>query len=220
MSKKCRTLNDLLESIDHEFSWRFSELKNVLLAIRSCETDKKRQSFIRAGISLCYAHWEGFVKNVGNLYLSYISLQRLPNKRLQSSFVISSIDWKMRQESHNSVISTKDITTFLNYLRKEFDRRSYVQYKNQINTKSNLSYKVFVYICKILCLNHDDFELKQKKIDELVKSRNSIAHGEYINFDESYYEDLHNFTLEILRLFKEKIFYAAENKQYEWDARI
>ena len=74
---KIRTINDLQDSIDAEMAWR----KHELTAIRENVVNSRKSSkdtAIRAGIALLYAHWEGAIKNIATYYLEYISALKLP----------------------------------------------------------------------------------------------------------------------------------------------
>ena len=44
-------------------------------------------TLVRAGVTLLYAHWEGFVKNSSLLYLNYINNQMLNYNELRSLYL-------------------------------------------------------------------------------------------------------------------------------------
>jgi hypothetical protein len=70
-----RTLSDLSDYIFAEKSWRFKELSQIKLDIDN-HSGKANDVYLRCGIAILYAHWEGFVKNASLAYLEYISYQR------------------------------------------------------------------------------------------------------------------------------------------------
>lgn len=65
---KIRTENDLQDAIDSELAWCKRELSAVRSNIASARKFAK-DTAIRAGIALLYAHWEGSIKNAVSLKL-------------------------------------------------------------------------------------------------------------------------------------------------------
>ena len=57
---KIRTLTQLQESLDAGMSWRVKEISDFKLVTKA-QSDTS-PAFIRAGVALVYAHWEGFIK--------------------------------------------------------------------------------------------------------------------------------------------------------------
>lgn len=91
MSKENRTLDMLISNLDDDFSWRVKELsvlKSRVPRIKSGTLkDDEQDTFIRAGITLLYAHWEGFVKFAADNYLNYVSLRKLKHNELKTCFL-------------------------------------------------------------------------------------------------------------------------------------
>jgi MAE_28990/MAE_18760-like HEPN len=58
--------------------------------------DSERQkSLIRAGVALLYAHWEGFVKKVADLYYEFVGYQRCTLAELNDCFVSIALKQEM-----------------------------------------------------------------------------------------------------------------------------
>jgi len=76
MSKNNRTLEMLQNNLDQDFAWRIKELTTIKNRIPQKKEDLQ-DALIRAGITMLYAHWEGFIKNATEQYLNYVSLRRL-----------------------------------------------------------------------------------------------------------------------------------------------
>jgi hypothetical protein len=53
-----------------------------------------------------------------------------------------------------------------------------LSFNQQVNTKSNLTSKVFYELCDMFRLNKEFFKEFDKDINQLVNVRNRIAHGE------------------------------------------
>ena len=102
---KVRSLQELQDKLDAEISWRKKELVDYKFVIEKNKKSTAVTPLIRGGISLCYAHWEGFVKMSSLLYTSYISTLKVPLKDIKINFValnfkkkfnkINNIDWSV-----------------------------------------------------------------------------------------------------------------------------
>ncbi len=105
MSKENRTLEMLLENLDEDFSWRIKELniiKNKIPRVKNSSVrDDEQDALIRAGITILYAHWEGFVKFAADCYLNYVSLRKLKHNELQSCFLALCLKNKINELETN-----------------------------------------------------------------------------------------------------------------------
>ncbi len=214
MSKKARTLTDLSEELDSEFTWRFSEIRAMKQCVKSVLTPSQTSAIIRAGVALLYAHFEGFVKESGGIYLQHISMQRLKNGNLKTNFLINSINNSIKKDGVDSIYKTRDLTQLLESLFEKYNDRSNIQYKNSVNTKSNLWFNVLEDIFSNLHLPIRNIRLRKAKINELVDSRNSIAHGKYLEIDKEYYIELVDIILDTMKLIKGQIETSASNQDY------
>ncbi|MDT9293653.1 MAG: MAE_28990/MAE_18760 family HEPN-like nuclease [Arthrospira platensis PCC 7345] len=81
---------------------------------------------------------------------------------------------------------------------------------------SNLSSEIFKEITAILGLDFSPYSTKANLIDEkLLKTRNEIAHGEYLLFDRHEYIELHRMVIEMLDLFRTQIENAALQEAFK-----
>ena len=70
----------------------------------------------------------------------------------------------------------------------------------------------------MLGLNYAEFEAKEKLIDEtLLKNRNSIAHGNYLDISRDGYLDLHNQVIAMMEIYRNNIDNNATLKLYRAD---
>jgi hypothetical protein len=75
--------------------------------------------------------------------------------------------------------------------------------KDAIETRSNLNSEVFQEIAGWIGVDTAKYETKFNLVNEsLVKRRNQIAHGEFLEIDENAFHDLVDETLLLLRWFK------------------
>ena len=212
---KIRTLNELQDSIDAEMAWRKHELsairENVVNARKSA-----KDTAIRAGIALLYAHWEGAIKNVATYYLEYVSVLRLPYGQLKPNFLAISIKNGLTsfQESNKTTIHTKLVTDIL----ESNHVTSALPTGGIIKTGSNLNSYVFIQIMATIGLDCSPYEGAYLLIDSvLLDKRNRIAHGEhveYLDLDENRYCEIHEKIRNLIIQFANQVMNAAVLKQY------
>lgn len=210
--KYIQTLDKLQDALDKEMSWRIKEIKVFNVASKS--NGYERRPFIRAGVALLYAHWEGFVKISSELYLRYVESRGLKYNELKSCFSIFGLKCKLNtlNESRQSLAN---ISAF-DFILLELDKTARLQIASAINTQSNLTSNVFSNIANSLNINIDRYTARFNLIDEsLVKKRNMIAHGEFIDIGGKEFAELVSEILQIMREYKTDIENAASMAAYK-----
>lgn len=207
---KIRTIIDLQDTLDKELSWRKLELSNFKSVIPT-KKNILQQALIRAGIALLYAHWEGYIKNVCESYLHFVSMQGRNHLDLKSCFLHYSIEnlIKTYGVKANSVNFMK-----FDLLIQELNAKAYFNYRNKIKTKSNLKFEVFDTMLNNIGFDSTQYSLKAIKINELVDKRNGIAHGEFSFPDYDYYLDIYDLVLQFIHDFKDDIVNAAQSGNF------
>lgn len=207
-----RTLNQLQDALDKEMAWRAKEVRAFNVASKG--NGPERRYFIRAGVALLYAHWEGFVKTASELYLNFVANRGLKYSELKSCFSIFGLKTKLQTLSVSRQAAA-NIDAF-DFILMELDNTARLQLSSAINTESNLTSKVFANIATSLDINVSGYNSRFKLIDEsLVHRRNKIAHGEYIDIKGKEFEDLLNDVLQIMREYKTDIENAASTSGYK-----
>ncbi|WP_413174293.1 MAE_28990/MAE_18760 family HEPN-like nuclease [Anabaena azotica] len=211
MSKDNKTEQMLLVNLDNDLSWRIKELNIIKNKIPSQENEEQH-ALIRAGITLLYAHWEGFVKNAAENYLNFVSLKKLKHNELQSCFLALCFKKQINDLQTNKFELQQNLVDFM---LNELDKRAYVPYEGIIQTKSNLKFWVFRDICIIIGVDYKKYQLKEKAIDTmLVERRNKIAHGKHLQVDYDGYMDIYDIVVQMMRDIKSDILDAAFNEKY------
>lgn len=189
------------------------ELSQVKSQVESKNvSDQKHKVFLRSGICILYAHWEGFVKLASNSYLEYVSMQRLSYNQLANNFVALAMKEKLKEAKDTNKPSL--YIPVCDFFLFELNERSYLP-KDVISTASNLSSGILKEITLILGLDFSFYSTKSKLIDEkLLKSRNEIAHGQYLLIDRQEYLELHQQVINLLEIFRNQIENACINKNY------
>ncbi len=210
---KIRTLEQLNKQLSDKLVWRKKELSSLKAMIdwKSPSLDQ-RNVLLRSGITILYAHWEGFIKVAANSYLEFVAMQRLPYNQLSNNFIALAMKDQLDQarDTNKATIYCEVADFFITKLTE----RSRIKYENRIVT-SNLSSSVFKEIVFMLGLDYSFYELKEVIIDEkLLAKRNKIAHGEYLDIDENDYDELHRQIISMMDHFRNQIDNCAATKQY------
>jgi len=209
--KDPRTLSMFLEMLDNDYAWRISELSNFKNTIPKDEGITQK-SLIRAGVTLLYAHWEGFVRYAANQYYWYISYQGHNTREFQSSLIAFLLS-KQASEIIETKKLTKKISLFEKIL-KDLDTPAHFSTKVPIRT-SNLRYELFIDVCYLLSIETQEFELKNEFIDrDLVERRNNIAHGKFLDLNYKEFNDIYTNVISLLRRFKDLAVNSAAEKKY------
>lgn len=210
--KKTRTSSDFIDAIDEDFSWRLKELADLKLSVRSLDIARVK-SFLRAGLPLAYAHWEGFVKSSAQQYLAFVLIQKRNLEELKPCFIALSA----KRILNNFAEARKTELQFelISFLTSDQTMKAKASYSTDINTKSNLSSSVFEDIALSIALDPKPYETKFKFIDEsLLKRRNHIAHGNYLDLDAESFRGVVDEVITLLRQFKTDISNMVVNKTY------
>jgi hypothetical protein len=207
---KIATPTQLSARLDRAISWRKKELTQQKLMADSAmgaNSDVLR----RSGITLLYAHWEGFIKDASNYYLTYLSNMPLVVANLRSCFVAIALSGEIRRAglAKATSVHAELVDLFRSIESPPFLQRR-LRVKKVISTKSNLKSGVLREITATLGLDYTPFQLKEHAvIDRLVGFRNSIAHGQGIPISKPDYDDLHTEVIALLDKFKDLIADAA-----------
>ncbi len=197
---KVYTITDLQDRLDKDFAWRLKEIADLKSAVRTT-TDLRQKTLIRAGVPLLYAHWEGFVKNAAEIYIAYVSCRRLRFDELKSNFVFLGA----KRHIQNMALSKKAEVSIavVDFFRNKMNERAEILISNSIDTESNLSSVVFKNIVLTLGIDYTKYESRANFIDiSLLKVRNCIAHGAYLQIGGEDYRVLADEVIMLLRWIK------------------
>ena len=195
--------------ITDDRSWRLREISDLKSAIVRAD-DKLRRVLLRAFVTICYAHWEGYVRFAARQYLEHVALRKFPYGELDRQFLRNYFLPRLAALSVGKTGIT-DRCDLVDEILGASDRRFSKVNEDLINTRANLNFDVFRDICLVCGVQTDLFADKATFIDVvLLKRRNSIAHGEVTLVAVEDLDMLANETIAIIRGFGD----AVENRVY------
>lgn len=200
---KIKTKERLIDFLDEELSWRKKELSTLRANVERSR-EKFESTAIRSGIVLLYAHWEGFLKKAAEAYLEYVINRRLKYKELSISFIAISAKHKLNdfRQTDKATINTQVIE----FLYNCDEEKALIPKENVIKTGFNLHSSNLREMVTTIGLDFSPFETKSKLIDEqLLKYRNNIAHGKFLQINSKDYVNLHNEVTNMIEVFKTDI---------------
>ncbi len=205
------TLGQLQDELDKEMSWRRKEV--LAFRVASTKNGQDAAFFIRAGVALLYAHWEGFVKTASEHYLNYVQHQGHTYLELKSCFAIFGLKGKLNSLSA-SRRAMANIEAF-DFISSELGKKANLNMSAAIDTESNLTSRVFSNIAASLDIDTSPYETRFNLIDEsLVNLRNKVAHGEYLRLGGREFGKLVDDILETMDWYKTDLMNSAAQEKY------
>jgi hypothetical protein len=211
MARKPYSYNELIDLIGNDYAWRRKELKIIKDQIPS-NPSPKQNAALRFCVPILYAHWEGFVKKSCELYLEFVAKKYLKHNELKPQFVALSLSKKL---GNLEIKNIEERTKAVEFLINEIDKNSNMLTQNVIQTKSNLRYNILEEILFIIGIDEKKFTHKKSLINDLVDSRNNIAHGDYLKVKYETYNLMHQDTQELMELLKTQIENAAILEEFK-----
>ena len=210
-----RTVEQLYDFLSSELVWRRVELSSIRSLIADGKlTDSKKRALLRSGVTLLYAHREGFCKSAASAYIEFVAMQKMQYVELSTNFIALGLRSMLKSSSETNQARLHNELVLM--LTKGLTQRSRIPHKTAINTQSNLSSAVLKNIIESLGLDYTLFQTKEKLIDEkLLKSRNTIAHGSYLSIDEREFLELFDQIFGLMDELRSQIDNAATLGQYK-----
>lgn len=176
------TSSAILEEIDMDREWRKNEIKQVEIICYKLSDNKLNKIILKATIPMIYAHWEGFVVSSLKKITKYLNALKYKYNDFHINLLTNSYEENIKS-LENSLGYEKRVK-HLNIIFANIDNE--VKFKEKIDVKSNLKFEVLKDTCMKFNLNIDNFEKYKRDLEQLLKIRNAIAHGESAYTFENY----------------------------------
>jgi hypothetical protein len=203
---------DFSAQITGDRSWRLREISDLKAAIIRADVNLRRV-LLRGLVTICYAHWEGYVRFAARKYLQHVALRKFTYSELDRQFLRNYFLPRLSVFS-TSKASLAERCALVDEILNSADRRFSRVNEDLVNTKANLSFDVFADICQVCCVPITPFADRAVFIDMvLLRRRNAIAHGEDTFVEIEDLDELTNETVAMMRAFGD----ALENHVYMKD---
>lgn len=200
---------DFSAQITGDRSWRLREISDLKAAIIRAD-DNLRRVLLRGLITICYAHWEGYVRFAARKYLQHVALRKFKYSELDRQFLRNYFLPRLAALATSNV-SLAERCTLVDEILNSADRPFSRVNEDLVNTRANLSFDVFTDICLVCKVPITAFADRAVFVDVfLLKRRNAIAHGEdtFVGIEDL--DELTSETVAMMRMFGD----ALENHVY------
>ncbi|MGJ3646993.1 MAE_28990/MAE_18760 family HEPN-like nuclease [Sphingomonas sp. GlSt437] len=191
---------DFSAQITEDRNWRMKEISDLKSTIQQGDEGAKRV-LLRALVTICYAHWEGYVRFTAKKYLEHIAMRKFQYSQLNPQFFKNYFLPRLAYSSGRN-LSISERCALVEEILNSSDRRFSRVNEELINTKANLNFDVFSDICIVCGLAVEPFSSNSTFMDIiLLKRRNAIAHGEETLIALDSLDEVVNGTISLMRAF-------------------
>lgn len=183
-----------------ERTWRVKEISDLKSAVKGADFALRRV-LLRSVVTICYAHWEGYVRLSGRRYMDYIARRKFQYAELDRQFYRNYFLPRLAALGNAKVSITERCNLLDDILDASQKRYSRVN-DDLINTRANLNSDVLKDLCLICGVPYSIFSDQSDFIDKtLLKRRNAIAHGEDTLIGIEELDTITDGTIAIMRMF-------------------
>lgn len=224
-------LDSIQAGIEADLNWRWDEMRFHRNILNSLREEKDKLVYRKSMVVILYAHYEGFCKVAFTTYASEINKAKLKCGDVNDFITAATLDdlftallnpHKKCDIFRNSLPEDKVVhrlstqVSFISGINKVWERDVVIPVDTVVDTESNLSPIVLRKILFRLGFPHNAFVAYDGKINQLLKIRNSVAHGTMMSgVGERVYENLEEACKEIFDAVKTFVWEALKNKQYK-----
>jgi len=208
-----RTTDQFANIVLSDLAWRRKEVRVISRLVAEHANTSRQQAILRGSIASLYAHWEGGVKAACSTYAEYLRYRR-PHFQELDSVVIASV---LRKRLTHLCVSgtTEELAELLDSMRDQNPRRLKIPKSFELSTQSNLSSTVLKKICRDIGIRYvNEFAVSEKLIDELLRMRNHLAHGDWLLLDHKDFPEFVNLIDRLLFRFSDLLIDFVSNQKY------
>lgn len=206
-----RTPEEFEDELAREIGWRRAELRRLRLEIEAA-SGPTQEMLLRAGATLLYAHWEGFVRGACQSYIRYVSVRRLKIEELNTSLAAMAVRSRLQSLALERADHCIEAYTYLLEARSE---RARLKVDQVVKTESNLNSGVLLQLLWSLGLPTDEYMAKAQLLDRsLLRVRNEVAHGRHMTHGLPGYLELHDQIEALLSLLRNQLSNAVVERSY------
>ena len=202
------------EEISENLDKRRFEITNLRRVLLNYVGKPLESTVTRMAIPLLYANWEGYIKEVCQLYLEYIERSGTKNRELKAEMLGYSWTPSLRPLIGGINFEKKKCIAEL-ALNSMDDFVEFSESERNINTKANLKFDVLEKISDHLCFDVSLLIPYRHHLTALVNLRNNIAHGSFSStMDYDTFNEYAKSILELMENFENIIIHNLTNRNF------
>ena len=169
-------LSSTLDQITNNLTDRRSQFRQIERVIRGFIGNRLEHTVVAMAIPMVYAHWEGYVKEICQLYLEHIEhsvrtgyglapvlLGYLWSPVLRA--LVGGTNTQRRADVAKEAVRSLNSSVVFSESEKD------------ISTRSNLDFDQLERVAEQLCIDVTSLSTHRRSLNSLVHIRNNIAHG-------------------------------------------
>ena len=207
-----KSTEELSDRLDRDLIRRKRELSSALQIVEQARPHQVG-AITKASFCILYAHWEGFFRNIIRAYLEFVNAQELSYSELHPPLISICIKEKMRSiKDSRRILHYSDIVNWFTVMASD---KPFLSADHAIERPQIIKYNQIEDVLALLQADPKRYITKKNIIDEkLVRTRNSISHGEYGTISRADYKDTHEQVVRIMDWLKTDVKDAAEAGLY------
>lgn len=171
------SMSRLEHNLDYEISWRTGEIATLRKLIKSNKLTERQLDFVKKySIASIYSIWEGFVVTSFQHYIEEINNLNLKTNEIHLNILTHTIDLDLNLKDGRSDFSKK--CKFINRMAQHLSEEK-IKIPNKIPAGSNVNYSVLLKIYECYNFNNRLDEKYEHELNDFLRVRNDIAHGEF-----------------------------------------
>lgn len=223
---------DFRAQLQYDWEWRLREFTLLINQLSNMSEDDKK-IYRKTLLVMLYSHFEGFCKFAFETYLKLINEERIARSDANEYIIASSLLDVFHDIEYPGNICSDifNINSTEKKFSKFFIRTHFIRSYNEIllqdidisdrfsseivDTKSNLTLKVFVKILYRLGLPYDQFDSFDSTISNLLTRRGDIAHGKKVDgIEENHFKEIEMKIFEFINSLIILLTDSARNKAF------
>ena len=169
-------LSSTEEQISNNLIDRRGQFRQIERVIHEFLGKTLEHTVVAMAIPMIYAHWEGYVKEICQLYLEYIE-DSVENGRSLSPMLLGYLWSPALQPLTGGINAKRRANVAIAAVRSLSSPVEFSDADRSVNTGSNLNFEQLEKIGEQLCIDITSLSDHRHSLNSLVHSRNNIAHG-------------------------------------------
>ena len=208
------SMSRLEYNLDYEISWRTGEIAVIRKLIKSDKLTERQLDIIKKySIASIYSIWEGFVVASFQHYIEEVNNLNLKPNEIHLNILTHTIDLDLNLKDGRSDFRKK--CKFVNKVSQHLSEEI-IKIPKKIPTGSNVNYDILNKIYECYNFNSRLDEKYEHELNDFLRVRNDIAHGEFsIVVNEGMIDNFSFLVQELMSEVSQTIYDEFRNKSFK-----